>query len=152
MAEFTPPRNSVDLHKEYVNRFFKTKVRNRKVAIPRKPNHRRSILHERAITKELRKQLLIRKQIIKIFKELYDFPIKYEYVDSCLSCNGSGCDFCNQTGIRKTDVTDIIKYPICQNSESEESFNKRRIHARKTFKDFWHKTLFYKLLTKNDSN
>lgn len=36
--------------------------------------------------------------------------------------------------------------------ESEESFNKRRKHSRKKFKEFWRKTLFYKLLTEDDTN
>ena len=49
----------------------------------KKPNKKRSILQERAITKELRKQLAISKKIIETYKEFHDFPIKYEYVESC---------------------------------------------------------------------
>ena len=96
----------------------------------KKPNYRRSIPQERAITKELRKQLAISKKIIETHKEFHDFPIKYEYVKSCPNCNGKGCNLCNQTGRRKKDVTDIIQFPICQKPEFKDRFNKIDIDCR----------------------
>ncbi len=75
----------------------------------RRPNKRRSLLQERAITKELRKQLFIKKSILETEKEFRKYPVTWEYVNHCNECNGQGCDKCNQTGIRKIDVTDTIK-------------------------------------------